>query len=101
MLGAAAFTSTQAYALPHFGVHRHFEDPSDTRVRMALYNRGESFRDVKIGTRVYTVLPHQCLDVKAPEGTPIYTLTTGANHRKGDLLFEIKRSMQDRRVSID
>src|SRR5438067_2162967 len=71
VLGAAVSTSTSAFALPHFGVHQHPADTADDRIEMDVYNKSTSFRDVKIGDHVYTLLPHATLTIKAPEGTGI------------------------------
>ncbi|GAC1427513.1 MAG: hypothetical protein NVSMB62_25370 [Acidobacteriaceae bacterium] len=101
LLGAAAFTSTSAFALPHFGVHRHPAETNDGRVSVVIFNAGGSFRDVKIAEHVYTVMSHQALRVKAPEGTAVYTDSTGALHHKGDLLFAVSRTMQDKTVTIN
>ena len=101
VLGAAAFTSTSAYALPHFGVHRHPSDGNDTRVSMVIHNKGSFFRDVKIDGHMYTLLPDQSLAVKAPEGTVVYAGSTGALHRRGDLLFAVSRTMDHKTVTIN
>ena len=100
LFGAAA--SIPAAALPHFtGMHRHpGANAQDARVALSIYNASEHFRDVKIDGHVYTVLPHQGLAVKAPEGTAVYTETTGAMHRKGDMLFAVSQTMQHSTVSI-
>lgn len=101
LLGAVASTSTSAYALPHFGLHRHPAETNDSRVCVKIFNQGMFFRDVKIGEHVYTVMPHEFLEVKAPEGTPVYTNSTGALHHKGDLLFAVSRTMHEKTVTIN
>lgn len=101
VFGAAASTSTAAYGLPHFGVHRHPGVPQDGRVAVDLYNAGPNFRDIKVANGVYTVPSHGVLAIKAPAGTAIYTETTGALHKKGDLLFTIEGTMQQKTVTID
>ena len=101
MAGAAAFTSGSAYALPHFGIHRHAQtNPADDRVEFVLYNTSSLFRDIRIGGKVYTLMGHQHMSFKAPAGTQIYTETTGGLHRKGDLLLQVDRSMNSHTVSI-
>ena len=102
-LALAATASTSAYALPHFtGLHRHpAASQQDARVNIHLYNRAPMFRDVKVEGKVYTVLPHQTLTIKAPAGTAIYTESTGGLHRKGDLLFAVDPRMQNATLSID
>lgn len=103
VIAIGATASTSAYALPHFGVHRHPTANSETdgRVTLNLTNHGSLFRDVKVNGHVYTLLPHQSLVIKAPVGTPIYTESTGAMHRKGDLLFAVTPEMQHSTVSIN
>ena len=98
MLGMAVSTATSAYALPHFGLHRH--PANDTRVRIVIHNTGAMFRDVKIDGQLYTVQPHQYIGVKAPEGTPVYTDSTGSLHHKGDLLFAVTREMDNSTIAI-
>lgn len=101
VVGAAVSSTSSAYALPHFGIHQHPADPNDARILVDVYNKSESFRDVMIEGHVYTVLPHHTLTIKAPEGTPVYTETTGAMHHKGDLLFSVDRSMKNKVLSIN
>jgi hypothetical protein len=97
----AVSPGSPAYALPHFGFHSHPADPSDTRIVLDVYNKGNIFREVKIEGKVYTVLPHQSLTIKAPQGTPVFINSTGALHHKGDLLFSIDPSMKNKVLSID
>ena len=40
-----------------------------------------------MGERVYTVLPHESIAIKAPIGTPVYTASVSFGHSKGELLF--------------
>jgi hypothetical protein len=102
-LASVASVSTSAYAFPHFGLHRNPEtaQTQDTRISVVVHNKSSWFRDVKVGDRVYTVMPHASLEIKAPVGTPVYTETTGARHTKGDLLFAVKPELQNKTISID
>ena len=101
-LAVGASMSTAAYALPLPGMHHHPSDKTpDPRVDLFLHNKGQIFCDVKIADHVYTVLPHQSIEVKAPAGTPIYTNSTGAMHHKGDLLFSIDPKMQKQTLEIN
>jgi hypothetical protein len=101
VLALAAAASTSALALPHAtGLHRNPPVP-DTRIRVSVYNKGIMFRDVKIGGRVFTVLPHQAILVKAPAGTGVYAASPGATHRPGDLLFAITPDEQNKTIDIN
>lgn len=99
--GAALSTATSAYALPHPGLHHRPADVNDNRVVLDIYNKGDMFRDVKVDGKIYTLLPHHSMTIKAPQGTPVFTNSTGSLHRKGDLLFYIDPSMKNKVLSID
>jgi hypothetical protein len=68
-------------------LHPRAAQTKDTRVTVYLQNKGELFQDVKVGERVYTVLPHESIAIKAPIGTPVYTVSVSFGHSKGELLF--------------
>jgi murein DD-endopeptidase MepM/ murein hydrolase activator NlpD len=102
-LALAAISSTSAHAFPHFGIHRN---PSaavqpDSRIAIVLYNKSSTFRDVKVDGRVYTVLAHTGLAIKAPAGTPVYAESMVPLHRRGDVLFTIREDQRDKTVVID
>jgi hypothetical protein len=101
VLALGATASTSAYALPHIEVHRHPDIRKDGRVMVHVRNRASLFRDVKIGDKVYTVLPYEGLTITAPVGTQVFAASRGANYRKGDLLFAISPQMENATVSID
>jgi hypothetical protein len=104
VLALGVTASTSAHALPHFfGVHRHPGDAQsqDSRVTVHISNKGDIFRDIKVGGHVYTVWPHQMLTIKAPAGTAVYTESTGSLHRKGDLLFAVGKQLQGAIAMID
>ena len=101
VVGAAISSASTAYALPHFGIHAHPADPTDTRVVLDLYNKGNMFRDVKVNGKVYTILPNQSVTIKAPQGTPVFINSTGALHHKGDLLFSVDPSMKNKVLFIN
>jgi hypothetical protein len=99
VLGTTA--STSAYALPHFGVHRHPASEKDERVTVHIRNKAGLFRDVEIGGKVYTVLAYEGLTITAPAGTQVFAASPGTTYRKGDLLFAINPQMQNAIVSIN
>src|SRR5580658_7172682 len=99
--GAAISIATPAYALPRFGFHSHPPDPNDSRIALEIYNKGGLFRDVQIEGKVYTILPGHSLTIKVPQGTHVFTNSTGALHHKGDLLFSVDPSMKNKVLSID
>ncbi len=103
VLALGATASTSAYALPHFGLHRH---PSasqipDSRVTVRIANKGPLFRDIKVDGHVYTILPNKFITITAPAGTSVYTESTGGLHHKGDLLFEVVPQLRGAIVSIN
>jgi hypothetical protein len=78
-------------------LHLH---PEDSRIVLKLCNGGEILQDVKVDGRIYTVLPHEAIVVKAPEGTLIYADSRGFAHRKGDLLLTVSAEMRGAKISI-
>jgi hypothetical protein len=94
-------STTSAYALPHFGMHRHPASERDERVTVHLRNKGTFFRDVKIGDKVYTVLANHALTITAPAGTQIFAASPGVTYRKGDVIFAINPNMENKIVSIN
>ena len=102
VLAVGATASTSAYALPHFGIHRHpGAQQNDGRITIQVTNKAHFFRDIKVDGHVYTVLPDQLLTIKAPAGTAIYADSTGGLHHKGDLLFQVNKNMQGATVTIN
>ena len=82
-------------------LHPNVSENDQGRIVVSLYNRGALFQDVKVDGKIYTVLPHQALEIKAPNGTPVYANSTGAGYNKGDLLFSINPSMKGATVSFN
>ena len=102
VFAVGATASTSAYALPHLGLHRH-PDPakaSDPRVTVQIRNDASIFKDIKINGHVYTVLSHQFLAIRAPQGTDVYADSTGLNYHRGDLLFQMSPGMKDTIVAL-
>jgi hypothetical protein len=102
VFAVGATASTSAYALPHLGLHRHPDaaKASDPRVIVQIRNDAPIFKDIKIDGHVYTVLSHQFLSIKAPQGTDVYADSTGLNYRRGDLLFQVNPEMKDAIVAL-
>ena len=102
VLAAGATASTSAYALPHFGLHRHpgAAPAKDKRVTVLVRNDAFIFKDIKINGHVYTVEPHQFLTIQAPQGTEVYADSNGATYHRGDMLFEVSSAMKDAVVPL-
>jgi len=83
------------------GRHPRAAQTRDTRISLQVYNKGFIFQDVKVAGKIYTVLPHQWLGIKAPAGTEVYTESTSFEHRKGDLLFAVTPEMKGATISIN
>jgi len=84
-----------------FHLHPRAAQTRDTRISLQVYNKGFIFQDVKVAGKIYTVLPHQWLGIKAPAGTEVYTESTSFEHRKGDLLFAVTPEMKGATISIN
>ncbi|ADW70480.1 hypothetical protein [Granulicella tundricola] len=100
---ALAASSTLASAAMPLGnlVHLHPHSQTDTRVVVTLVNKSQSFRDVKIGGRNYTVTSHGTLAVKAPAGTVIYVNSYMPNHHVGDTLLDLSPEQNNTKVVLD
>jgi hypothetical protein len=104
LLLLAALAPAPAYAWP-FGnaVHLHprAAQAQDGRITVYLFNKSDRFRDVNVAGRVYTVMPHNYLTIKAPVGTNVLAGTATICVHKGDLLFSITPDRNNRTVAID
>jgi len=89
---AAAVAPVNANAWPLgkvFHIHPATERIQDARITVELINKGIISQDVKVDGRIYTVMPHEGLTIKAPAGTPVYAASMGLGHRSGDLLVAV------------
>src|SRR5450755_4570124 len=84
---AAAMAPATANAWPIgkiFHLHSATSQSQDTRITVGVGNHSAMFRDVRVGGRVYTVLPNHGLTIKAPVGTQVYAVSNSLSHRAGD-----------------
>jgi len=82
-------------------VHMHPRPAqTDNRINLVLVNNGSSFRDVKIGDHVYTVLASHNLSIKAPVGTVVYAASASLEHHRGDPILMVTSELKDRVVAI-
>lgn len=89
---AAAMAPVDANAWPlgkAFHLHSATQRPQDSRITVELINKGILSQDVKVDGRIYTVMPHEGLTIKAPPGTSVYAASMGLGHRSGDLLVAV------------
>lgn len=102
LAGALAPIAAQASPLGRLlHLHPGAAQSQDIRISVRLYNRGHLFQDVKVGDKVYTVMPHQSIRIKAPAGTAVYADSTGQGHRKGDLLFAVSAQVKDSTITLN
>ena len=98
---AAAVAPVNANAWPLgkvFHLHPATERAQDARITVQLINKGILSQDVKVDGRVYTVMPHEGITIKAPAGTPVYAASAGMGHRNGDLLVAVAPETRGRIV---
>jgi hypothetical protein len=89
---AAAMAPINANAWPlgkAFHFHSSAEHVQDARITVELINKGIIAQDVKVAGRIYTVMPHEGLTIKAPAGTSVYAASAGMGHRSGDVLVAV------------
>ena len=84
-----------------FHMHPHAAQPEDTRIAFHLTNHDGFMQQVKVDGRIYTIVPHGALTIRAAEGTEIYAVTSGIKHRAGDLLLAVKPQTKDTTISIE
>jgi hypothetical protein len=100
-LGAVAPAPANAWPLGKV-LHLHPRaQEQDARITVHLFNKSHSFQEVNVGGRVYTVMPHYGLTIKAPAGTGVFAGTTNFYHHKGELLFSITPDRNAGTVTID
>ncbi|HEY4381315.1 MAG TPA: hypothetical protein VGN01_13270 [Acidobacteriaceae bacterium] len=101
LVAAAVAAPTSAHAWPLgkiFHLHANAGKAADARIDLHLFNRGTIAQDVEVNGKVYTVLPHEGLAIKAPDGTSVYAASMGLGHRKGDVLVKASPSSKGRIV---
>jgi hypothetical protein len=89
---AAAMTPVTANAWPLgkvFHLHPDQQKTEDARITVELINKGTFSQNVKVDGRIYSVLPHEGITIKAPSGTSVYAASAGLGHRSGDLLVAV------------
>jgi len=102
LAGAVAPASANAWPLGKlFHMHPHSAQPEDTRIAFHLTNQDGFIQQVKVEGRIYTIVPHGALTIKAAEGTAIYAVTSGIKHHAGDLLVAVGSQMRDATISIE
>ena len=65
---------------------------TDNRVSVEIFNKGITFRDVKIDGHIYTLQAHHGITVKAPVGTVVYADTPTPAFHHGDAILEVSPS---------
>jgi hypothetical protein len=70
-------------------------------ITVQIRNRGALVQQVRVGGRVYTLMPYNRLTLKAPQGTQAYAASTGSKHRKGDMLFAFTPDRNNDTVTLD
>jgi hypothetical protein len=101
-LASAALYPAHAWPLDKL-LHLHFKtvEPQNACITVQLYNNSGLVQQVKIAGQVYTLLPHDGLTIKAPEGTEVFAASNGFKHRKGDLLFAVTSKLNLDTVKLD
>ena len=101
-LAVLALSASAAVSPFSHMVHMHPHTAQvDERVSLTLYNKSGSFRDVQVDGKIYTVLAHNSLFIKAPAGTVVFTKTTMPFHKAGDALLEVTPKLNNQKVTID
>jgi hypothetical protein len=101
LAGAIAPAPANAWPLGRLlHMHPHAAQPEDTRIFFHLANRDGFVQQIRVDGRIYTIVPHGSLDIKAANGTEVYALSSGIKHHAGDLVATANPNLQDRTVSI-
>jgi hypothetical protein len=102
LLAAATPAPAAAWPLGHMlPIYTGAAAQKDTRVTVQIYNKGGLVQQVRVAGHVYTLMPHNRLTLKAPEGTEVYALSKGFKHRKGDMLFAFTPDRNNDTVLLD
>lgn len=99
---AATLAPCAAYAWPvGKALHLHAEDSKlDGRLTVHVFNQAVTFRDIKVGEKTYTMLPHHGLVVTAPAGTQIYAASSGFRMHRGDLIATVSPATSNETVLV-
>jgi hypothetical protein len=102
VLGAVAPATVNAWPLGKaLHLHPRALREQDTRITVYLFNKAERFQEVSVAGRVYTVMPHYGLTIKAPAGTGVFAGTSTVSHHKGDLLFSVSPEHSLKTITIN
>lgn len=104
LLLASATASAPANAWPLgklLHLHPNAAQPEDNRIAFHLTNQDGFLQQVRVDGRVYTIVPHGSLVVKAVSGTEIHAVTAGIKHHAGDLLVAVTPKTQDQTICIE
>jgi hypothetical protein len=102
LLGAAAPSPASAWPVGKLlHLHSNAVQVQDARITVQLYNRSGLIQQVKVSGSVYTLLPHDGLTIKAPEGTEVFAASKGFKHQKGELLFAVTSKLNLDTVNLD
>ena len=89
-VAAAAVTGPSiASAAPLPGIFHLHPRTTDSRIQYTVFNRTNIFYEVRIAGKVYEILPHHVLTVRAPAGTQVYAAMDMHTHKNGALLHEL------------
>jgi hypothetical protein len=75
--------------------------PDAARITVQVYNHAALVQQVRVGDRVYTLMPYNRVTLKAPLGTAAVALSKSARHRKGDILFAFTPDRNNDTVILD
>ena len=102
LTGATASAPANAWPLGKlFHLHPGAAQPEDNRITFHLTNQDGFIQQVRVDGRVYTLVPHGSLAIKAVSGTEIHAVTAGIKHHAGDLLVAVTPKTQDQTISIE
>ncbi len=72
-------------------LHSHLATSNSEKAVLHIKNPNVDFRDVQVGSQVYTIRPNQTLRIEAPVGTPVYAACRMFHkHAKGALLAQVE-----------
>ena len=102
LLAVATPAHAASWPLGHMlPLHPGASAQQDPRITVQIYNHGGLIQQVRVAGRLYTLMPHDRLTLKAPEGTEAYAASKGFKHRKGDLLFAFTPDRDNDIVRLD
>ncbi|HWB31563.1 MAG TPA: hypothetical protein VG714_00155 [Acidobacteriaceae bacterium] len=71
------------------------------QINVHIANKSDEAQSIKVDGRVYTVKPHQSMEVKVPVGSVVYAAGNSTYHQDGDKLITVTPQLKDGTINLE